>query len=720
MKTNALQEVSVEYMLKYYNLIVPEIQREYVWGYNTHGIVDVFLTDIEEGRKQSNVQKNSDKEEILKLMTSTKISAELKEMLEKTLVSTEGTEINIGFLYSYKPGYSEGTKDLDLFLIDGQQRFTTLFLLLFYFAIKEKRISYFNTLFKINEKTAFLGFDYRVRTLTHHFFVELFTKTNSMSDLLSIRSKTWFLHNFSNDVTIKAIVGDNKRNSVFEIFENKFGNSSDKYFDYIKEKIKFWHFKTDETSQGEELYITMNSRGQQLADNETIRAKLFDSDIVKEKPLIWSEKWENWQNFFWKNRAKNSSSADDGFNEFLRWVYLLKMIETFSLNESESLENEIHFLQANQKVLDTKFLDIEDIKVCFDSLVFINDFFSEDNLNKTLLPYSKFKNSFSFNIKEYIDGILLSQNQLFIILPILGYCKKRILTQNTIDELEFLRVFKFVQNLSNDTTIRKAIKDQIISICNTINRINIGEDITNLLVKEKVSKTILNEEQERKLKIYIDNQFVREEIEDAFWYAETLKYTEGEILNFINTTVEIENDFNIHIFNKLIDAYKLFLVNEEELWGELIATQVYYTSSQKIAYHKNFTRNPSFLMLLKKLIGISDVESFILKNQKNWLSEKYKSLEDLVKESNVKNQLYVIYILKYNKLLNLAKWNWQDRYNFGIWSEYSKCNSIFESENIFQLIKENFTENSTYILDFHFKNLKIEKVYEELQNWINN
>ena len=81
-------------------------------------------------------------------------------------------------------------------------------------------------LFKINTSNGFLGFDYRVRNLTHHFFVELFTNTKTIKDLLNIRNKTWFLNNFSQDVTIRSIVGDEERNSLFQLFDQKFNNST--------------------------------------------------------------------------------------------------------------------------------------------------------------------------------------------------------------------------------------------------------------------------------------------------------------------------------------------------------------------------------------------------------------------------------------------------------------------------------------------------------------
>jgi len=307
MKENALQEVSVEEILLHYNLIVPEIQREYVWGYNTHNIVDVFLNDILEGKLTKDAEMLSKKENLQNMIDSPDFPTEAKEALKIAMeqLGDVSLEMNIGFLYSYRPGYSTGSKDRDLYLIDGQQRFTTLFLILFYFAIKERKESDFIKLFNINISTGSLGFDYRVRNLTHHFFTELFTHTKTIEDLLDIRNKIWFLNNFSLDVTIRSIVGEEERKSIFEIFEERFKNSTEKYFDYIKSKVMFWHFKTEETSQGEELYITMNSRGQQLADNESIRAKLFDSDIVRANPLDWSEQWEKWQDFFLEKPFKS-------------------------------------------------------------------------------------------------------------------------------------------------------------------------------------------------------------------------------------------------------------------------------------------------------------------------------------------------------------------------------------------------------------------------------
>ena len=78
--------------------------------------------------------------------------------------------MNIGFIYSYRPDYYlYNDREEDVFLIDGQQRFTTLFLVLFYLALKEGRKNEFLHTFRYDWEESKMAFDYRVRSSTHDF-----------------------------------------------------------------------------------------------------------------------------------------------------------------------------------------------------------------------------------------------------------------------------------------------------------------------------------------------------------------------------------------------------------------------------------------------------------------------------------------------------------------------------------------------------------------------
>ena len=102
-----LKEENLLTLLSQNNFIIPEIQREYVWG-NNEKVITKFLKELK-----------------------TKIG----NSCECCNLPSENSRINIGFLYSYKPEYVKVQNDrfLDENLIDGQQRFTTLFLLTFFF-----------------------------------------------------------------------------------------------------------------------------------------------------------------------------------------------------------------------------------------------------------------------------------------------------------------------------------------------------------------------------------------------------------------------------------------------------------------------------------------------------------------------------------------------------------------------------------------------------------
>lgn len=287
-----LRDENLLTLLSLHDFIIPEIQREYVWGSenNVETILKPFLESI----------KNSAK-------------------VDPNCHYAHGHEnLHIGFLYSYKPQYIRDLTEriTDEYLIDGQQRFTSLFLLLLVRATIENRLLDFNNLIRWGDST--IAFDYKVRQLTHKFIQDLIQHIQSdgkklLNDILGGNYPSWLMNDYLCDTTVNNIIG------AIKCIQEVFCEENDLYFDYMLTRIHFWHFKTDVTSQGEELYITMNSRGEELADNEVQKArKLKSSDIS-----TWGPKWEDWQTYFWRNRNKgraNNFDADKGFNNLLSCI----------------------------------------------------------------------------------------------------------------------------------------------------------------------------------------------------------------------------------------------------------------------------------------------------------------------------------------------------------------------------------------------------------------
>lgn len=318
-----LRDENLLTLLSLHDFIIPEIQREYVWGSsdNCNRILKPFLVSIKD-------------------------NAEIDEHCHHAH-SQENQ--HIGFLYSYKPQYIHdlSKRITDEYLIDGQQRFTSLFLLLLIRAVRENRMLDFCNIIRWGDNV--IAFDYKVRQLTHRFIFDLITHlvkdgTDTIQCIKSKEYPFWLLKDYQEDITVGNIL------NAIRCIEDVFPNNEDNYYDYLLTRIHFWHFKTDVTSQGEELYITMNSRGEELSVHEFEKSrKLKDKDQRK-----WGGKWEEWQTYFWRNRAnacegKPNFDADKGFNNLLSCM------------------------DAMGNAFRTGFDSIEDIEIAIDALRFIVD-----------------------------------------------------------------------------------------------------------------------------------------------------------------------------------------------------------------------------------------------------------------------------------------------------------------------------------------------------------
>jgi len=700
---NSMEELSVKQLMTKYNLIVPEIQREYVWGNNEFNILDTFIQDIKDGFSSGN---NPTQAYLDLYQLYEKADDKMKPVFKQALDSINTTNIiNIGFLYSYRPDYYVfNDRNEDVYLIDGQQRFTTLFLVLFYFAIKEKRLDEFKELFRFDEKLEHIAFDYRVRTLTHNFVIDLISRTNTIDDLVEINSKNWFLSNYKNDVTIKSIVGRSDKNPLgtFPILHLYFSNDPKEYFDFVKDQIKFWHFKTEETSQGEELYITMNSRGQQLADNENIRAKLFENPEIQKEQRIWSEKWEKWQDFFWKK--DRNSTADKGLNEFLRWIQIIKMtelqdvkieIESEDAPDKKAITNVIKW--GKDRKLDINFINIVEIDQYFDALNYLFVDFKKE-INILQLEYLNYKN---FDLID--DNWLcpkednIDQIDCFRLLPILYYCKISQTNNITIQPKTLLRLVRYFYNLRLDLTIFKTANVQCINGIKLISRISKGGDILEVLDLDGISKSLLNNEVLMKFEKY---KFIeRETVESLFWIAEDLEINSGKISHLIKFVEKLCNDqsepFSLKLFESIFASYKELTAYQNKIWGDLLPTIV-YKETDRIDFINEWHLTEDFLnfVLRRNDCKADYINDFLRKIRKKFIVSNYQSKELIESENSLKKQLYIYYIL-HSEILH--QWHWRGRYNFGFYNSIQGSEkSLFENQKIFQFYNKQWRYNMGY------------------------
>lgn len=717
MKSQQLKEQSLLFLLSQNNFIVPEIQREYVWG-NNPDVLNRFLDSI-----------------IDKIGESCDVCGNPMSSLK----------INVGFLYTYKPSYVNYNYErfLDENLIDGQQRFTTLFLLLFYTALKEDKVEDFKDALRFEDYQQ-VAFDYKVRNLTHIFILDLISKVDSIDKLRQILEykASWLLNDFNQDVTVLSMT------QALKIIDKKFDGRKEKYFSFILNNIKFYHFKTEATNQGEELYITMNARGEALSKNEENKAALmFDDANIFE----YGKKWEEWQDFFWKNRNKNesNSNSDVGLNEFLRWIQVIEMTlndNDFDTDEDEKIDdksftkNIITLIQGEKIHLNKTYFSIEKIEKYFKALEYL---FNVYDLDKSFL--AKY-DSISDNLiaREWLSPVnkVLRQIDCFKFIPVLHYVNKLLEEKKEISNQNIFRLFRYLSNLTNDKTITKTINKQVINAIRLVdNLLKADDDIAKVIILEKgtISKTLLTPEEHFKFSIYLGGQN-RETIESAFWKAEDSNILNGKIIPLLQFSyfVDISNEFEhlktFDAFNALnfdLDNFKLLFTNFQKLtsedndkisdniWGTLMLTDYYqvkdYNDTHKIIVCKNsddfhLIRDKKFLLQLIEIEKFTICEDYFQDIFNQFLS-KYSTLDDLKNESDLKRQLFTYYIV----LKNLGNWHFGKGKNFGVYLDPAKFDSFFNLNVRFQHYRQKwqgadnnyFNDNKKHINKFYSQLLKL-------------
>ena len=280
------------------------------------------------------------------------------------------------------------------------------------------------------------------------------------------------------------------------------------YFDYTLTAVRFWHFKTEATSQGEELYITMNSRGEKLADNEEQKAKILD--LPADKLYEWGQKWETWQDFFWKNRNKEKEhNADRGFNEFVRWI---KILEGNNSPTPETVE---------------KYFDV------------IKFLFKKDGV---------FKNNLDWLSPETENSLI----DLFRLLPVVKFVER---FGTKTKERNIIRVKQFFKNVARIDNVNKAVNTMLPETIKIIDDLS-DSDISLICQQDKVSTVILSIEEKKKLEIYLANPEQSEAIENIFWEAEAHNIWKGEILPLINWATE-NGVFDLSEFKQYNNVFNL-------------------------------------------------------------------------------------------------------------------------------------------------------------------
>lgn len=511
-------------------IIIPDLQRDYCWGDEIH---------------------TEEKKELVSGFVGN-----LQGLYNQFENETKKENLSLGLIYGYE------VPENHIQLCDGQQRITTLFLLLGMLnrrsgnnAFRARLIS--DSEYRDGDKDPYLQYAIResslyfLHDLVCHFFIVNEEDKDSASDISGIENCSWFFNEYKYDPSIQSML--KALNKIDACIKDKNSSWCCKFGDFLANRLTFLYYDLVDRRNGEETFVVINTTGEPLSATQNLKPLVANAEINKGYNSL-SEDWEEIETWFWENRQKDKNdTADAGFNEFLRWVTMLEGADKDKIKQI--LAEGRYTFPVDDIAFSTIYEYWEIVKFLFENWDY------KDSLIKEYLSPSE-----NPNMKGYKA---IGQIDCFILLPLIAYCKVHKITDS--DNKNLYRLYKFLQNLSRIANVGKTVNDLVfdaIAIARNYDDIvDIVDDSKQLVSKPTISETILTEEETLKLRILHNNE-KRDDIEKAFWFAQDddnehkcHKIWGGQIMPLIRWATK-DNVFDLDSFKKYLETFDTVFAEE--------------------------------------------------------------------------------------------------------------------------------------------------------------
>jgi hypothetical protein len=379
-----------------HKIIIPDLQRDYCWGDKAW---------------------NKDADKYTELVSG---------FLENLIVSykeNEAKDLTLGLIYGYEsPKYH-------IQLCDGQQRITTLFLILG--VVNRKTENHFQS--KListeelnNDRNPYL--QYAIRESTLYFLSDLvceyFLKLENQISFSMIENSTWFFSDYNLDSSIKSMLSaiitiEEKFNKSIEIDFKQFGN-------FILNKLQMLYYDMGNRIQGEETFVIINTTGEPLSATENLKPIIIGNIVKEEERKITSDEWEEREEWFWQNKTKEETTSDDGMNQFFIWYWQIRLLQerswkdktAYPLNPRELFTKKPKTDQENEENPETERWE-ESIKT-----VNIHNYFKAFQQLVDLSRDEKIARVLKTIKNESISVSWFRNADLHVVLPLIAYLEK--------------------------------------------------------------------------------------------------------------------------------------------------------------------------------------------------------------------------------------------------------------------------------------------------------
>lgn len=463
-------------------VIIPDLQRDYCWG-----------NHISDNAEDS--------------LASSFIDSILR--LEKS------QEITMGLIYGY---YDKELIPYHLQLCDGQQRLTTLFLIIGVInrmvpgnKYRDLLISNFELQEDDNEPHLLYGIResslYFLSDLTVHYFLKDSLSVNELGD------QSWFLNSYHYDPTITSII------RALTTIERKLKacKNLELLGDFLIRKLKFLFYDMENRQNGEETFVVINTTGEPLTANQNLKPQIMMTNTSycrrsgDSQNVVFdaAHDWEIMETWFWKHRRKNEhDTSTEGMLAFLHCVRILESGDEASWHKNYEISNDKFPLSISMNTIWKWFCAYK--RMC------------ETDYGRLFTP----KVIYPETQPHY------TQKELYSILPTMAYCVK----YPDASENNIQRVYHILYNMARYRNVFRSSQNEAINVpayrmCELIKSLP-GEDILGLLELPKFDV----EEEKTKLtfiKTIAVDQEKRRLIEVLFAEAEDFNIYDGQIQTLV-------------------------------------------------------------------------------------------------------------------------------------------------------------------------------------------
>lgn len=627
----------------------------------------------------------------------------INDFLIESILTDQPVELD--FVYgSILVELKDDIKQKTFIPLDGQQRLTTLFLLYYFVAVKEGRLS------EIRQTLS--RFTYETRPSAHDFCVRLL-QNGQLKTIENIKEQIedslWFNEEWINDPTVSGML------NMLETFSNNTSlvNSEAKLLDKLLEEnnqlVSFYFTDLEEFGLTENLYIRMNARGKMLTDFENFKSEFYK--IISYKHDLLEEVKDKieyfWVENLWDYKGENSFIVDKPFMSYLSFLTELLYFRQAEFRSSKPYES--NFLDF--RVLKDVYSNEENLRF----LIFSFDYIKEIKENNWPILWE------GESLHDILKDILADKRdivQIFILFSTLLYSYGKKPNKNLSD---FIRV---VRNLiaNTDDNSRREWPRLISSVSNLISDENVYELLVGITDDDTLIGFNVDQRKEEIFKAELFKLFPLSK--QQVFEVEDHPYLTGRISNFLIVPfVDTEDEFKsfklvstVYSEEKLRELFNIFVGYREiaknefnHVWGNLLISDLYtQTDDSRLIFSGNYKRHPSIILFAKRFVLCSpkkNLKDYIIKVQKDFVNSKYSEYDHLSKIRNVKEQLYLYYIIE-ERIYNLTYREFfkNGNFNFG-WLSKEKgfkshfsdgiegCKYFSESNPIFQTYNQLFRYN---------------------------